>query len=417
LHAQLRGIDVIPLQQDGTPAADWQNAATSDPAIIREVWAGAPRCKVGGATDGLIVLSVSGPEGFKQIEALTAGKRTPTAAVRPRGDESATRFILRLPDGIRSPKENISLAPGVDVLSDDGYIELPSGSPTDTCYWSNRRPIADAPPWLTKKLEALAASTAATADEPTEAKANEGTSEIVQQPARSGSIDLPDKAHKQAENAQPTAKPAGNTDMALGFLDGLDSSGRHDLATFEPPDCATFFFPNEREEARRWIEARQGKKSIYVSVNRGRENAPRDKRLNHEERKEIGSVRAIVADIDIPDIESDDLNEKRQHFQKLKTNLEEAGPKLAQLECRPSMLVDSGGGVQVWWQLKEAVPTSENGDKAEGIGRAISERLQATFPEYKGKIASQARAATHCKWDSSAKTAKERRAAHPRIPD
>jgi hypothetical protein len=387
LHAQLRGFDVIPLQQDGTPVdSDWRNTAMSDLGAIHGRWASGPRCKVGGITSGLIVLRVS-PEGLKQIEALAGGKRTPTAAVHPYGDKPPQLMFFRLPEG--SSEGNISLAPGVDVLPDAGYIELPSGNleDTDTCYWVNRRPIADAPPWLTKKLEALGASqqTNRSAGAAEIADAEKDTSEIVQQPARSGSIDLPDKAHKQAENAQPTAKPAGNTDMALGFLDGLDSSGRHDLAVFDPsPDCATFLFPNEREKAGRWIDAWQGKASIYASVNRAREDAPRNKRLDHKKEKEIGSVRAIVADIDISDIKSDDLNEKRQHFQKLKTKLlEEVVPEIGKLECPPSTIIDSGGGVQLWWRLKEAMPTSENGDKAEGIGRAIRERLQAIFPEYK----------------------------------
>jgi hypothetical protein len=194
---------------------------------------------------------------------------------------------------------------------------------------------------------------------------------------------------QQSVPAKPA--PAGDTEASLCFLDTWTT--RHDLAAIDPDlpkapgkiECATFHFPNEREKAKRWIEAWQGKRNLYVSVNRAREDAPRNKRLNHKKEKEIGLIRAITADIDIPKLECDDLNEQRQHFERLKTKLlKEVAPKIAELECRPTFVVDSGGGVQLWWILAQTIPaTPENAAQTEGVGRAISEMLQADFPEYK----------------------------------
>jgi hypothetical protein len=149
LHAQLRGFDVLPLRPDGTQVAS-DNAPTNDPAIIRERWAGAPRCKVGGVTDGLVVLALDGAHQDCALAAITN-----TAAIASRIHKGIFLFF-RLPAGVRSVEG--SLAAGVDVVSINGYVGLPSGSITDGCRWVNRYAIAPAPQWLVDKLAALAAS-------------------------------------------------------------------------------------------------------------------------------------------------------------------------------------------------------------------------------------------------------------------
>jgi len=124
----------------------------ADAAAICERWTVAPRCKVGGITDGLLVLALSGPDGVTQYAAMA--EIANTAAVVSRAPEQILLFF-RLPAGTRSLEGE--LTPGVDVLSTD-YVELPSGSMTDACCWANRYPIAAAPQWLIDQLAALAAS-------------------------------------------------------------------------------------------------------------------------------------------------------------------------------------------------------------------------------------------------------------------
>jgi hypothetical protein len=161
----------------------------------------------------------------------------------------------------------------------------------------------------------------------------------------------------------------------MEFLIEIDHDGRHDLATFDPTDCATFF-PDDSEEMRDWIEARQGKKNIYVSVNEAREGTQQGKRLSENN---IAAIRAIVSDIDIPKKGGPD----GKHFQALKAKLlKDVVPKLAKWDYPPSFIVDSGGGVQLWWMFYEPV-APENADRVKGIGHTINARIKEEFPEFK----------------------------------
>jgi Bifunctional DNA primase/polymerase, N-terminal len=154
LEALLRGFDVIQLLADGTPAiSDWRSDVIADDALVRVRWIAAPSPKVGGVTDGLIVLALTGPEGVQQYAALAS--ITNTAAILSRAHKWILLFF-RLPAGVRSVEGE--LLPGVEILSSYGYLELPSGGVTDGCCWANRYRVAMAPQWLLDQIEALAAS-------------------------------------------------------------------------------------------------------------------------------------------------------------------------------------------------------------------------------------------------------------------
>src|SRR5258708_911387 len=81
---------------------------------------------------------------------------------------------------------------------------------------------------------------------------------------------------------KPKAKIETRTDVAIAILRGLDPAGRHDLAAINPhlpkthPDYieAATFLTSQRDAAIAWIEARQGIKNIYTSVNRAAATAP-----------------------------------------------------------------------------------------------------------------------------------------------
>src|SRR5450759_585161 len=79
----------------------------------------------------------------------------------------------------------------------------------------------------------------------------------------------------------PMTAPVPNTDLAVLFLVGLDKYGRHDLVAINPyvpggdVECATFL-SNQRAEMRAWIDARQGKRNLYTSVNQARDDAPKN---------------------------------------------------------------------------------------------------------------------------------------------
>ena len=174
--------------------------------------------------------------------------------------------------------------------------------------------------------------------------------------------------------------PKPNTDLSLAFLDILDKNGRHDLCAIHPDlpngasgklEAATFL-PDDHGDLREWIDAQQGKRNVYVSVNRARDDESVDWRLSKDD---IGVIRAIYADIDPKKVGGGDAS--GQHFRKERERLDALAKQLRKEEgCPPSLIVDSGGGIQPWWMLRPPVPaTPENVALVEGIGRTLKARF------------------------------------------
>jgi hypothetical protein len=171
-----------------------------------------------------------------------------------------------------------------------------------------------------------------------------------------------------------------NTDMAVTFIDALDPNGRRDLVAIDPElparhpakiEAATFL-PEDNERMRAFIDTRQGRRNLYVSVNRAEENAPSNERLN---KARIGLIRAVVADIDASKVSGGDPS--GDHFHRERDRLLGTVAKALSddARCPPSLVVDSGGGLQAWWKLRPALPaTPENIELVEGIGRTIQKR-------------------------------------------
>jgi hypothetical protein len=166
-----------------------------------------------------------------------------------------------------------------------------------------------------------------------------------------------------------------NTDVAMAVLGRLDSKGRHDLAAIPPdggPLIAATFLADERAELRAWIEAHQGKWNLYYSVNEAKPDARRNHRLG---KADIGAVRAIPLDLDPEKVKGGEPTGEHfwQERKRLRGIVRSAAddPKGA-----PTWAVDSGGGYQPLWLLKDPLPaTSENVELVEGIGRALKTRF------------------------------------------
>src|SRR5437867_334037 len=139
--------------------------------------------------------------------------------------------------------------------------------------------------------------------------------------------------------------PEPNTDLAIAFLDTLDPypDARWDLAAIDPVagaiECATFL-RRDREKMRRWIDMRQGKKNLYTSVNRARDDAPHNVRLNQKDHQHIGMIRAIVADIDPKKIKEGDPSGENFRNERARL-LKEVAPALLNAQCPPTIIVDS----------------------------------------------------------------------------
>ncbi|MGP8121990.1 MAG: hypothetical protein ACLP8B_15900, partial [Xanthobacteraceae bacterium] len=171
-------------------------------------------------------------------------------------------------------------------------------------------------------------------------------------------------------------RPEPDTEHAIGFLQLLDDERRCDLAAIDPRspgiEAVTFLAPVKWDLVRRQIDAWQGRKNVYVSVNCASAEAPTGVRLN---RNTIGQIRAVVLDVDTKKIAEGDPSGENFKRERERLKKEVAAPLANNSECPPSWLVDSGGGYQAWWQLPEPVDaTPANVILAEGIGRTLQQR-------------------------------------------
>jgi len=140
-----------------------------------------------------------------------------------------------------------------------------------------------------------------------------------------------------------------DTDQALAFLDAMFGPNvtRHLLAiSADGKVSARSFKPADGGAMRRWIEERQGKLNLYFSVNELKPGI-----TNRKATKEnVG--RALFIHVDVDDAGA--LDRIRQHLPK------------------PTAVVFSGGGYQVFWKLSE--PSTDLA-RVEGINLEIARRL------------------------------------------
>ena len=156
--------------------------------------------------------------------------------------------------------------------------------------------------------------------------------------------------HPDHTEKTPAAQSPG--DIAKAFLEDLDPTGTHHLVAFDPqvggPDHARTFAPEARGDVVGWVNERDGRFNVYLTVNEVRAGFNGTK----AKKTDIVNVRAIYADIDPPG--GADLDAARDE---IRSRLLGA-PSL----CK-SMIVDSGGGFHVYSVLASKVAaTSENID-------------------------------------------------------
>ena len=130
------GFRVFPLRDSGDfknrkkPLREgWQQSATSDPAIIKQIWTERPECGVGALADGFVILDFD-PKGGELHELRARaedkfGKLPETLTFKTGG--GGEHVVFRAPPGTepRSIKNAVGLLPGIDNRSDGGYIVAP----------------------------------------------------------------------------------------------------------------------------------------------------------------------------------------------------------------------------------------------------------------------------------------------------
>jgi len=173
----------------------------------------------------------------------------------------------------------------------------------------------------------------------------------------------------QANETLPALPPTADTDTAIDFLrrwgfaalSAIDpASGRIETKTFPRENDGAGDLPERA--LRDWIDARQGKANLYFSTNR-----PARPIFKKAEKSDI--ARAVAFHCDADPRAGEDLGQERH---RIRSRIEAFSPK-------PSVVVDSGGGFQCFWLLREPVKLhGEDGiafDEIERRNRALDVAL------------------------------------------
>lgn len=172
----------------------------------------------------------------------------------------------------------------------------------------------------------------------------------------------------------PKNTDASAAEAATAFLQLLDCDGRHNLVAIDPLRGGTegrTFPPRSWDDIRQWVAARNGRKNIYFSPNEPLSGAP-DGKLKKEH---ISNIRVAHVDIDPVDCTSTDVAVRREHLEKERARLKQLARDLNESELPPSIIIDSGGGIQALWFYKTKMQAS-NSALAEAQNKGLIEAFQ-----------------------------------------
>ncbi|MEW9838008.1 AAA family ATPase [Mesorhizobium marinum] len=188
--------------------------------------------------------------------------------------------------------------------------------------------------------------------------------------ARKPQAKLGDLVTEFGKKARPELRAAkANAEFgsvsAVSFLEAFDADGWHNLVALDPshdhgaPVDARTFAPGEFDAIAKWVDERDGRFNLYFTANEPKPGS-RNKKLSKDD---IGAIRAVYADIDLPAGVSVD------------TGLIDLQKSVAALELGavpPTFRIDSGGGLQLFWRLDRKYDPEQFRDWAEGQGRALA---------------------------------------------
>lgn len=161
-----------------------------------------------------------------------------------------------------------------------------------------------------------------------------------------------------------------DTPAAIAFLKQLDPDGYHALCAIHPDTRQVegrVFKPGEWPAMADWIEARQGERNLYYSVNEPDPSAP----FSKLKKAHIAKIRAVYADVD-PKNEDGTPNSLVAERQRIRAMMDSL---LSHPLHSPTAVVDSGGGMQAIWALAEKLPVADWANWAEALGRGIARKI------------------------------------------
>lgn len=155
-----------------------------------------------------------------------------------------------------------------------------------------------------------------------------------------------------------------NTKKAVVFLKTLFPGKRINVVAIDPHslNVTGLTRPVDSEAIANFIEQNNGRRNIYYSVNTPTDDAP-DNKLKKEHIKEINAVW----------IDADPA--KNKDFKQERVRLHKFAEQLAKGDNPPTVITDSGGGIQAFWMLDKPVPvTDETRREYEALSRGLADR-------------------------------------------
>ena len=173
------------------------------------------------------------------------------------------------------------------------------------------------------------------------------------------------------QDAGPGVQLGCDLTVVAGFLDrwAEPDQGQHLLLSILPdtvhPRGKTFDWPGDRAIALRWIEACNRNSGLYWTVNICRPNLMRKAKKDNVE-----FLRAVWADCD--PLDDPKLGERCRPWAAERQRLYDLAGELEQLTCPPSIILNSGNGIQVIYRLADPIEANEEYIAAiERLGRRI----------------------------------------------
>lgn len=155
-----------------------------------------------------------------------------------------------------------------------------------------------------------------------------------------------------------------NTKKAVAFLKTLFPGKLVNIVAIDPfTEVVTAITrPVDDTAIASFIDRHNSRANVYYSVNTPTDDAP-DKKLKKEHIKEINGVF-----IDADPIKGKDFQEERKRLHELaKTLAKDSNP--------PTVITDSGGGIQAFWMLDKPVPVNDDTRmEYEALGRGLAQQ-------------------------------------------
>lgn len=155
-----------------------------------------------------------------------------------------------------------------------------------------------------------------------------------------------------------------NTKKAVAFLKTLFPGKRINIVAIDPHSqhVTAITRPVDSDAVANFIDRNNGKRNVYYSVNTPTDDAP-DNKLKKEHIKEINAVW-----IDADPAKDKDFKEERKRLHKF-------AEELAKSDNPPTVITDSGGGIQAFWMLDKPVPVNDDTRaEYEALSRGLAEQ-------------------------------------------